>query len=108
MHPGDSSLKIVAENRGRPGGSKMTNSFYLDASVVSEQRRDRLQAAETKLMLQQSGMMQRGWLVRQICTLVCGAGRLMIAVGEMLVVRGTGSITASVARQPMTESTAPR
>ena len=86
----------------------MTTNYYLDASVVSEQRRDRLEAAETKLMLQQSGVMQQGWLVRQMCALVCGAGRLMIAVGEALVTRATGSITASVARQPMTETTATR
>ena len=79
----------------------MTSSYYLDTSVVSEQRRDRLQAAETKLMLQQSGVIQRGWLIRQMCALVCGTGRLMIAVGETLVFRATGSITASVARQPM-------
>ena len=76
----------------------MTTNYYLDASVVSEQRRDRLEAAETKLMLQQSGVSQRGWLVRQMCALVCGTGRLMIAVGEMLVVRTKGSIAASVAR----------
>jgi hypothetical protein len=86
----------------------MISSYYLDASVVSEQRRDRLQAAETKMMLQQSGVMQRGWLVRQMCVLVCGAGRLLIAAGEMLVLRATGSITAPVARQPMTESSATR
>jgi hypothetical protein len=86
----------------------MTSSYYLDASVVSEQRRDRLKAAETKLMLQQSGAIQQGWLVRQICALVCGAGRLMIAIGEVLVTRATSSITASVAREPMTESTATR
>jgi hypothetical protein len=86
----------------------MINSYYLDASVVSEQRRDRLQAAETKLMLQQSGMMQRSWLDRQVGALVCGAGRLMIAAGEMLVFRATGSITAPVARQPMAESTTTR
>ena len=86
----------------------MTTNYYLDASVVSEQRRDRLEAAETKLMLQQSGVNQRGWLVRQMCALVCGTGRLMIAVGEMLVVRTTGSIAASVARQPMTQGPATR
>jgi hypothetical protein len=86
----------------------MTTSYYLDASVVSEQRHDRLEAAETKLMLQQSGVNQRGWLVRQLCALVCGAGRLMIAVGQMLVVRTTGSIAASVAQQPMTQGPATR
>ena len=86
----------------------MTSSYYLDASVVSAQRRDRLQAAETKLMLQQSGVIQRGWLVRQMCALACGAGRLLIAVGEILVFRATGSITASVARQPMTQGPATR
>ena len=86
----------------------MSSSYYLDTSVVSEQRRDRLEAAETKMMLQQSGVIQRGWLVRQMCALVCGAGRLMIAAGEMLVFRATGSITASVARQPMTQGPATR
>ena len=86
----------------------MTSSYYLDTSVVSEQRRDRLEAAETKMMLQQSGVIQRGWLVRQMCALVCGAGRLMIAAGEMLVFRATGSITVSVARQPMTQGPATR
>jgi hypothetical protein len=86
----------------------MTSSYYLDASVVSEQRRDRLEAAQTKLMLQQSGLIQRAWLVRQMCALVCGTGRLMIAVGEMLVFRATGSIAASVARQPMTQGPANR
>jgi hypothetical protein len=86
----------------------MSSSYYLDTSVVSEQRRDRLEAAETKMMLQQSGVIQRGWLVRQMCALVCGAGRLMIAAGEMLVFRATGSITVSVARQPMTQGPATR
>ena len=86
----------------------MTGSYYLDASGVSEQRRDRLQAAETKLMLQQSGVIQRGWLARQMCALVCGTGRLMIAVGQTLVFRATGSITASVARQPMAQGPAAR
>jgi len=86
----------------------MTSSYYLDTSVVSEQRRDKLEAAETKMMLQQSGVIQRGWLVRQMCALVCGAGRLMIAAGELLVFRATGSITASVARQPMTQGPAAR
>ena len=86
----------------------MTSSYYLDASVVSEQRRDRLEAAETKMMLQQRGVIQRGWFVRQMCALVCGAGRLMIAVGELLVYRATGSIAASVARQPMAQGPATR
>jgi len=90
----------------------MRDSYYLDYNldviVATEQRQDRLQAAQTKLLLEQAGVDQRGWLTRQMCELVCGMGRLMIAVGQMLVLRATGSITASVARQPMTESTATR
>jgi hypothetical protein len=82
----------------------MTGSYYLDASVVSEQRQDRLRAAETRLVLQQSGVLQRGWLARQVCALVCGAGRLLIAVGERLVNRTTDSLTAATPRQPITGS----
>jgi hypothetical protein len=82
----------------------MINSYYLDAMMAKEQRQDRLQAAQTKLLLEQAGVDQRGWLTRQMCGLVCGTGRLMIAVGERLICRATSPITASVARQPLTES----
>ena len=67
----------------------MTGSYYLDATVVSEQRQDRLQAAETKLMLQQSGTMRQGWAVRLLYATLHRVGHLLASLGLALI-RSTG------------------
>ena len=71
------------------------NSYFMDVNVMAEQRRDRLHAAEEKLLLQRSGHLGRGWFARSACTLLCGAGRLLMSVGQELMWYAAASVDAA-------------
>ena len=79
----------------------MTNNYYLDVAMVAEQRGDRLRAAQTKLMLERAGVERRGWVAQQACRLLCGAGRVLVAVGERMICEASESLAAPTARKWM-------
>jgi hypothetical protein len=84
-----------------PGDASMSNNYYLDVAMVAEQRGDRLQAAQTKLLLERAGVEQPGWVARQACRLVCGVGRMLVAVGERMICRASDSLAAPTAQRWM-------
>jgi hypothetical protein len=86
----------------------MSDSYYFDVSMVAEQRLDRLQSAQTELMLQQAGLARRGWAARQTSKALCEVGRLMVAVGEKLMCSTSESLSASASPQQWVGSTASR
>jgi hypothetical protein len=67
------------------------NSYYMDFNVTSEQRRDRLQAAHEKQILQQAGVTERGWL-RAIMNRV---GHLLVGAGQRLMRYEATSVSAT-------------
>jgi len=86
----------------------MNSSNYMDVSVSSEQRRDRLQAAEEKMMLRRAGLLQRSMFARLMCAVLHGAGHLLTDLGQALI-RSTGEpLTAPASRPPLTGTTAGR
>jgi hypothetical protein len=86
----------------------MSNSYHLDAMMTAEQRQDRLQVAQTKLLLEQAGVDQHGWLRRQLCELACAMGHLLVKVGETMICRAAERLTSPSIPQQMTSAAADR
>ena len=52
---------------------------------IAEQRmRDCLREVETRRLLHQAGIEQRGWMARLMCRLLGGLGHLLVALGQRL------------------------